>query len=319
MMSHNSESASTRWLPAALAAFAGFGLTNFILGMIAERVGSALPQILRTIELLAMAMGAVGLAALIGWRKSPRLNFFRDRPRLLLFPIVAGISLIVGMTVLKKGLAADPLSKGPIVALTAANALIVAILARLILQEKLSPVHLRGFLLVLAGILVIAASYPSRATFQGILFGFGAMIGFGVTNFLLKITAHQKADPVGTVVILWLSGGSVGLAIFAMRTIRFFPTPASFYSWITVGALLAGLTLAGGMLFLKKALVHGPAGPVTAVTGSNAVLVALLDLLILGHTPPPLKVLGMVAVLAGILFLALSSLERPGCKWAQYR
>jgi drug/metabolite transporter (DMT)-like permease len=71
-------------------------------------------------------------------------------------------------------------------------------------------------------------------------------------------------------------------------------------------ALAAGIFLGLGMLGIKKAVTLGPAGPATAVSGSNAILVSLLDLGLLGHWLPPLKLVGMLTAIAGIVMLALA-------------
>jgi drug/metabolite transporter (DMT)-like permease len=61
-----------------------------------------------------------------------------------------------------------------------------------------------------------------------------------------------------------------------------------------------------GMLCVKKAVTAGPAGPATAVSGSNAILVSFLDYWLLGHWLPSLKLAGMLVAIAGIVALALA-------------
>lgn len=66
------------------------------------------------------------------------------------------------------------------------------------------------------------------------------------------------------------------------------------------------------MLGIKLAVTKGPAGPATAIAGSNAILVTLLDLLVFRHWPPAAKVIGMILALAGIAILAAGGQRRPG-------
>ncbi|MCK4890997.1 MAG: hypothetical protein KAS97_13760, partial [Candidatus Aminicenantes bacterium] len=64
-----------------------------------------------------------------------------------------------------------------------------------------------------------------------------------------------------------------------------------------------------GMLTLKISLKKGPAGPAIAISGSNAVMVLLLDLLVFGHFPSLIKTTGMIIVLAGIITIAIFKRE----------
>jgi multidrug transporter EmrE-like cation transporter len=60
------------------------------------------------------------------------------------------------------------------------------------------------------------------------------------------------------------------------------------------------------MLAIKKAVTAGPAGPATAVSGSNAILVSLLDYGLLGHWLSPMKLFGMLTTIIGIVALSLA-------------
>ena len=71
-------------------------------------------------------------------------------------------------------------------------------------------------------------------------------------------------------------------------------------------AILAGVTLALGMLFLKLAVTSGPGGPATAITGSNSVLVVIFEFLVFAHIPPTQKLIGMGIAIAGIILLSLA-------------
>jgi drug/metabolite transporter (DMT)-like permease len=103
--------------------------------------------------------------------------------------------------------------------------------------------------------------------------------------------------------------GGCGVLAFAWRWLETGRLPwlrPAGLGWL---ALLAGVFLALGMLFVKKAVTVGPAGPATAVSGSNAIVVSLLDYWFLGHWLPTLKLAGMLVAVAGIAALALA---RPG-------
>ncbi len=132
------------------------------------------------------------------------------------------------------------------------------------------------------------------------------MIFFGVTNFFLKIAGTRGCDSVATAVLLWLSVGACGVLAVSWHFLADGRLPIlerPSLSWL---ALLAGIFLALGILAIKKAVTMGPAGPAAAVSGSNAILVALLDFWLLKHWLSASKFSSMLALIAGIVILALA-------------
>ena len=132
------------------------------------------------------------------------------------------------------------------------------------------------------------------------------MIFFGLTNFLLKIAGTRGCDSVAAAIVLWLSVGACGILAVSWRLVADSRLPTLGLPGLSWLALLAGIFLALGMLAIKKAVTMGPAGPAAAVSGSNAILVALLDYWLLNHWLAAPKLAGMLAVVAGILILALA-------------
>jgi bacterial/archaeal transporter family protein len=304
-----------RWLLYALGGFLFFGLTNFLLGAIAEMASDRTAASISAPMLVWLGMGLLGIGAAVRFRASGRGFAGIPAPRFAVLAAVAGISLAAGMLTLKIGLAADSASRGPIVAITSCNSALVAVLAWVVLRERLSRTQLGGLGLVLGGIVILAAGSSSRASVTGFLFGAATMLLFGVTNFLLKYCGHHGTDSIRATAVLWLSGGACGaLALtgtYAVgRGLAGLDTPL-----LEGTALTAGLLLGAGMLMVKLAVTRGPAGPAAAIIGSNAVLVTLLEWMVFGHVPPLVKLAGMAVSMGGIFLLALAGLStRPSPK-----
>jgi len=281
----------------ALAAFFLFGLTNFILGVITESSPDPGAASLSAPLLLWSGMGLLGLAA--GMRR--RVPAPRE-PWKKTLPVLAGITLAAGMMSLKTAFALMPSAKGALVAVTAANALVVALFSLSFLGEKLVFGQWLALGLIILGIAVLGGA-PGRITPAAMGLGLLTMMLFGVTNFLLKLAAHVGWQPLNAVKRLWLSAGTCGLLglAYVFLTDRGL---AGLPSWPLRGAALAaGLTLGLGMLSLKIAVGRGKAGPATAIAGANAVLVAVLDALLYAHIPAPASLLGMVLALGGMILL----------------
>jgi drug/metabolite transporter (DMT)-like permease len=302
---------SRRWLFFALAALFFFGLTNFFLGLISERSAGNHGANIVAAMILWLGTGCLGLGGAIYFIMSGRGFSGLPRKNSHVLPLAAGFTLALGMLVLKTSLAANPLAKGPIVSIASSNSLIVALLALVFLKEKLSRGQLGSFLLIIAGITMVSLGGMSSGHFGAVGYAVATMVLFGLTNFILKLAGEQGCNSITAAVILWLAMGACGLLAFAWHGLAGARLPWLHPAGLGWLALLAGVFLGLGMLCVKKAVTEGPAGPATAVSGSNAILVSLLDFGILGHWLPGLKLAGMLVAVAGIVALALA---RPASK-----
>lgn len=293
------------WVGFALASFLCYGVTNSLLGAIFEWSGRNPDTPVTAPFVLWITMGGVGVGTGIAFKAKGR--GYRGLPsrRFLWIAAAAGVTLSAAMLTLKLGLSSDPDAKGPIVAISSTNAMIVALAAFILLREKLTQVQLLGMLVIIAGIAVMALGSGTGSSTRGLLFGLATMVLFGITNFLLKYAGHHGSDSVTTTAILWLSAGVCGVLAVGYCLIRYGRLPGLEETSLILWAILAGITLALGMLFLKLAVTRGPGGPATAITGSNSIMVALFEFLVFAHIPPVQKLTGMGIAIAGIIVLSL--------------
>jgi drug/metabolite transporter (DMT)-like permease len=298
------------WVGYALASFLCYGVTNSLLGAIFEWSERNHAASVTAPFILWMTMGVVGIGAAAVFKLRGRGYKGLPSRRFVWIAAAAGVTLSAAMLTLKLGLASDPGAKGPIVAITSANAMIVALGAWFILREKLSKGQLLGMFIIICGIAVMALGAGAGSSSRGLLFGLATMVLFGVTNFLLKYAGHHGSDSVTIAAILWLSAGVCGVLAIGYCLVRYGHLPGMQQPSLILWAILAGVTLALGMLFLKLAVTKGPGGPATAITGSNSILVALFEFLVFVHIPPVQKLIGMGIAIAGIIVLSLSANHR---------
>jgi drug/metabolite transporter (DMT)-like permease len=299
------------WIKYALLGFLGFGITNFLLGCIVDWSGRDIQASISAPMLVWLAMGIAGLIGTVVFKRTGRGFIGIPKPKFVWVAVVAGFALSLGMLTLKLGLASEPTARGPIVAISTTNSMLVAALSFFFLKEALTKRQLFGFLIIIIGLVIIGLSSGNHASFGGLVFGLLTMLLFGITNYLLKYAGHSGTNSVTATVILWLSSGVVGvLALsgsFALgRGLAGLHSPLL---WIT--ALVAGFFLALGMLGIKIAVTKGPGGPAAAITGANALLVTVLDRIFFGHMPPPIKLAGMATALGGIGILVLTGHHKP--------
>ena len=293
------------WVAYALASFLCYGVTNSLLGAIYEWSERNPDTPVTAPFVLWLTMGAVGIAATVVFKLRGRGYKGLPSSRFVWIAAAAGVTLSAAMLTLKLGLASDPDAKGPIVAISSTNAMIVALAAFFILRERLSRWQLAGMLVIIGGIIVMALGSGAGSSARGLLFGLATMALFGVTNFLLKYAGHHGSDSVTTTAVLWLAAGVCGVLAVGYCLVRCGRLPGMQEASLILWAVLAGITLALGMLFLKLAVTKGPGGPATAITGSNSILVALFEFLVFAHVPPVQKLIGMGIAIVGIAVLSL--------------
>jgi drug/metabolite transporter (DMT)-like permease len=298
------------WIAFALGSFLCYGITNSLLGALVEWSHKNPNTPVTAPFVLWITMGFVGVCAATGFKVSGR--GFKGLPsrKFVWVAIAAGITLSAAMLTLKLGLSQDSSSRGPIVAISSANAMLVAIGAWFIIREKLNAWQLAGMLVIVGGIIVIGLSSGAAASSKGLLFGLATMVLFGITNFLLKYAGHHGSDSVTITTILWLSSGVCGVLAIGYCLIRYGRLPGMQQPSLILWAILAGLTLGLGMLCLKLAMTKGPGGPATAITGSNSILVALFEYFVFAHVPVTQKLVGMGIAILGIIVLSLAGARK---------
>lgn len=137
------------WWLYALITMLMFGTTNFLV----KYAGYSNMDSIFTSIVLWLATGATGLIFLLIYRDNFMTNLKNTSPWLLLLPIFAGIALAIGMYTIKIALTDG--SAGPTVAITAANAFLVALLAYILIGEELSTMKLIGMFVIFVGIILI--------------------------------------------------------------------------------------------------------------------------------------------------------------------
>lgn len=294
----------------ALITFTCFGITNFLLGAIAECAHAPDQAVLIAPVVLWLGTGLMGAVFLSSKRGKTLWHAAVSNPRHFWMAAGAGICLAMGMLTLKLGFTADPASKGPITAITAANAVLVALLARLILSERLRQRQWVGILVTVAGISIMAFSTGGGNALRGLGYGMITLLCFGITNTVLAVLGHRGMPSMSTALTIWLAVGVCGAMGTGISTVTG-PNISNLKPlYLLPLALVAGLTLGAGMWSLKRGVTVGRAGPVTAIAGANAWLVTVLDLLAFRHFPSLLKLTGMAVALLGVAILALSASGR---------
>jgi drug/metabolite transporter (DMT)-like permease len=128
----------------------------------------------------------------------------------------------------------------------------------------------------------------------------------GLANIAHKRLLDNYLDGVGALGAGSILTRSIGAAIVLLAV--GWPTGAS---WATaLIALLSGVSLGAGLLFLFLGLKMGEASRAVAVSQTNPILVALLAMAILGETITSLQWAAIALVVAGVALVSVESFGR---------
>ena len=195
-----------------------------------------------------------------------------------------------------------------------AQPLMVAVLARLFLAERLRPRQLLGLLTgwLGVGLVVLGEASGAGATtgvWQAVPLFLGAAACFAVGTVVVKaLTTGPDAVPLGPPLLLAFCYGSLPLVVLGLAD----GAPVSWTAglWVAV-AYTGALSLAGGYLLQFALLERGAAGVVSSWIFAVPVLAAVYGVLLFDEPVSAGLVAGVVAVAVGILLVTVPPRALP--------
>lgn len=187
-----------------------------------------------------------------------------------------------------------------------AQPLLVAVLARLLLAERLRPVQVVGLLAgwVGVGLTVLGeASGPNVGDdlVRAVLLFLGAAVCFAVGTIVVKsIGAGPRAVPLGPALLLAFCYGGIPLAVLGLAD----GSPIRWTGTLLLGTAYTGaISLAGGYLLQFALLERGEAGVVSSYIFAVPVLAAAYGVVLFDEALSVGLVAGAAAVAAGIVLV----------------
>ena len=185
--------------------------------------------------------------------------------------------------------------------------LLVAVMARVLLGERLRPVQVAGLLAGWAGVALVVLGEASGSAVGddltvAVLLFLGAAACFAVGTVVVKaVGSSAHPVPLAPPLLLGLVYGSVPLVVLGLAD----GTPVS-WSWtLWVSTLYAGaLSLAGGYLLQFALLERGAAGVVSSWIFAVPVLAAVYGVVLFDEPVSVGLVAGAAAVAVGILLVS---------------
>ncbi len=273
---------------------------------------------------LALAAGTVFSFGSITVRVSPHL----DAVQYLLWrsfgllPLVVIVSLLHGKSPLRQLLSGGWLGLGGALCMTVmadlfiyamktttiANALLFssaapligAILARLILNERILLATWLGIVIGIVGLLIMTWGELDSGNAAGNLAAFGVGFAYGLYSIIARLGRDRDMSGVG---LGWAVLTIVTCSLYMMFTGSSFATPLP----ENLAAMLHGAAfIGGGMYLLNAAARHVGAGRLVLLAQTETILGPVWVLLFFAEVPRQTTILGGAVLLAGVLLSAFA-------------
>ena len=291
------------WLAYCLAAVLIFGLWGVFSTAASQRLTPWQVQVFSTIGMLPVAVAA-----------AVRRDFLvaRNLPRGIFWAFCTGIANALGNVALFAALHLGA-EASVIFPLTAMYPVVTIIVARLCLDERLTPQQWAGVALTLVAILLFSLVEtggdsaagdvaPERKLVWFALSGV-CLLGFGVSGVSQKIATRYTSNNMSIAAFI-AANVPISLAIAAIQPIEW---DVGWLAWLL--SLAIGLSIGVSTLLLFASFsAGGKAGIVTAMGALYPGITVLLAVPLFGERITPMKGVGIVVALAAGVLL---SRERP--------
>jgi DME family drug/metabolite transporter len=245
-------------------------------------------------------MGTVCLAI---WALLFRRDLFRvDAHGWLLVGLGGGILLAVFEIAYQFAIAGAGVAGAAALLYTAP--VIVAVLARVVLREALTPVRLALALVVMVGV-ALTVTHGSNAGAEAACLGIGAGIAGGLLSALsyalTTLLARYAVPRYGAARVLFLEAlGGVGILAIVLPLAHHTPVPPpTAAAWRGLLGLTAGSVLAANILFFT-AVKRIEAAPAAVAATIEPVVGTLLALALFSQRLTTLGWLGLLMVIGGV-------------------
>ncbi|MGI8332184.1 EamA family transporter [Actinomadura scrupuli] len=270
----------------ALGAALGWGVSDFLGGL----KGRSVPLVLVLLISQATALGLLTVIVLIRGAGPPDTES-------LIWAVVAGLSEVVGIAALYRGLAIGTMS---IVAPAAATAPIVPLVVGLLAAQVPGPLQTAGITLAIIGI-VITARRPGTATAPqvgpSIVYGLLAALGFGL--FFTAMDTASDGDIGWALLLARLASVAVMATVALVRR----PGPAVRRTELPTIAVIGALIVAADSMYATASTL-GLLGIVAVLASLHTIVTIALARIVLKEHLHLLQRFGVAITLTAIVAIS---------------
>ncbi|MBC6461739.1 DMT family transporter [Actinomadura sp. HBU206391] len=289
--------AGSWWISAMPSVFVLMWSSAFIAGVIGVDAGPPLLLVFARFSIAGVVLALVALATRAPWPRGRLLGHIMVTGLLIqavqfgAFYVALNTGLPAAVVALMQGL----------------NPIVVALLATVVLDERLGSLQWLGFAL---GGLGVALAVAGRVNFSvgGLLLCILGLLGLSVGTVYQKRFCPNMDLRSGTAVQFLVSVAPIGVLTLALEQPRV-------HSWSSFGASIAWIVLVnsiGTFVLLNLMLRRSAASKVSALFFLTPGVTAMLAWVLIGQHLSALVVTGLVVGGAGVLLATLKPKSRPG-------
>jgi uncharacterized membrane protein len=297
-----------RWLTYTLIATAIWGVWGIVSGLVSREVS---PLVVQVISTLGTVPAALLLFLSPDWKQGTNIKLG------MLFAALTGLSGTAGNLCLLRALSL----RGPVSVVLPVSGmfpLVTALLAMLLLRERLNRIQAVGFVVALAAIYLVGFEAPGvppaepmsgfrveALTTQWMLWTFIALAIWGVSAFLQKIATFYCSNELCTIVFSLTALPIAGAIVVLAPELSF---KLSGKAWLL--SLLFGALIGVGALITFASYRWGKASVVTPIIGLYPALTVLLAVPLLKEQPGTLRIVSIILALTAAIALGCESERR---------
>lgn len=215
-----------------------------------------------------------------------------------LFGLVAGVLAFVATYAFLRSLQTPGAQVSVNAAIYRLNLAVTAVLALVVLHERVTAAKVAGLVLAVAAVLLLTETSAGRARLAtgGVGWACLAMVAFGLLLFVYKIGVSFGASPP-----LLIFGQFAALTTMAVVYTRWQEGGLRFTRPIWVHAPACGTLNSSGRVLLAWALTSGEASAAVPVSQMSFVFTFLLAAPLFGERVTPRKIGGLIAAVLAVL------------------
>ncbi|KAF4664121.1 hypothetical protein FOL47_005286 [Perkinsus chesapeaki] len=314
-----------------------FGTANFLLSYCNSQPGTAPWGV---VGLVWLSSGIWGLLAAIYYKSTVGTIFFNERdvelyntrhehlPGGAMYTKADGSSVSLGSKLLTMGgslfigwsqvmmqraFATDPQSTGPLMAVSSSDIMVVGVFCHFFYNERLTFMQAMAIVVVLTGLVIMAAFDSSVGHFIGFVYAVLGMITFASSMLATRYTCIEGMASgsrfAGRMLMMFIMGSFC--CCWQWSEGAYVITPYDDLMAKFFWPCMSGMGQFIGVIALNNALAYPSTAVVNVIVASNSILGLGLAYFTLNVVPTPAKLIGMFIVVIGVVLITVWKQDTP--------
>ncbi|EER16006.1 conserved hypothetical protein [Perkinsus marinus ATCC 50983] len=224
-------------------------------------------------------------------------------------------SLFIGWSqvMMQRAFATDPQSTGPLMAVSSSDIMVVGVFCHFVYSERLTFMQAVAIVIVLTGLVIMAAFDSSVGHFLGFVYAVLGMLTFASSMLATRYTCIEGMASgsrfTGRMLMMFI----MGFACFVWQWSEeaYITNDGDDVMAMFFWPCISGVGQFIGVIALNNALAYPSTAVVNVIVASNSIIGLLLAYFTLGVVPTPAKLTGMFIVVMGVVLITVWKQDTP--------